>query len=105
MCGEIASGGVIPGARDAQAAIDGNAEAGGHADAGCAEIAREAEDIALGRFGKLGGKNGVAGSECEHPGAFRAPARDGDHDADKIGQGEFVAAEEARLNDAVEASG
>jgi hypothetical protein len=44
----------------------------------------------------------VAGSEREHPGAFRAPARYCDHDANEIGQRELVAAEAARLQDAIE---
>ena len=47
----------------------------------------------------------MAGGEREHPGAFRAAARDGDHDANEIGQREFVAAEEARLEDAIETGG
>ena len=51
MRGEIATGGVVPGAFHAIAAIGGNADAAGHADAGRAEIARGAEDFALGGFG------------------------------------------------------
>ena len=49
--GEIATGGVIPGALDAIATFGGNANAAGHADAGRAEIAGAAEDFALRGFG------------------------------------------------------
>ena len=45
----------------------------------------------------------MAGSERKHPGAFRAASRNRDHDANKIGQREFVAAGEAGPEDAIEA--
>jgi hypothetical protein len=48
---KIASGGVIPGAADAKTAIGENPGAARHADAGCAEVARGAEDLALRVFG------------------------------------------------------
>ena len=51
MRGEIAAGGVVPGAFDAIPSIGGNANAAGHADAGRAEIAGDAEDFALRGFG------------------------------------------------------
>jgi hypothetical protein len=44
----------------------------------------------------------VAGRESEHPGAFGTPARDRHHDANEIGEREFVATEAARLQDAIE---
>jgi hypothetical protein len=44
----------------------------------------------------------VAGSEREHPSAFGTPARDRHHDANEIREREFVAAEAARLQDAIE---
>lgn len=105
MRGEIASGGVIPGAFDAIASIGGNANTAGHADAGRAKIACYAEDFALRGFRELRREYGVAGSKREHPGAFRTATRDGDHYANEIGKGEFVAAEEAWLQDAIEAGG
>ena len=103
MRGEVAAGSVVPGAFHAIAAIAGNANAAGHADAGSAHIARGAEDFALSAFGQLRRENRVAGSEREHPGAFRAASRDRDHDPNEIGQREFVAAEKSRLQDAIEA--
>ena len=101
MRGEIAARGVVPGAFYAIAAIGRNANAAGHADAGSAKIASCAEDFALRRFRRLRRENRVAGGESQHPGAFRAPARDRHHDADEIRESEFVAAEDARLQDAI----
>src|SRR5665213_425590 len=47
MRGEIAAGGVVPGAFDAITSIGWNADAARHADAGGAEIASAAENFAL----------------------------------------------------------
>ena len=47
----------------------------------------------------------MAGRESQHPGAFRAAARHRNHYANKIGQREFVAAEKARLQYAIESGG
>jgi hypothetical protein len=46
----------------------------------------------------------VAGGEREHPGAFRAASRNRHHDANEIGEREFITAEAARLQNTIKAS-